>query len=61
MSEFQRTRNRRELSIGYFNLPKIGGVYEISSKERERPSLRLKAPHIQKNTFLGSDAHNTIP
>ena len=34
----------RELSIEYFNMPEIGGVREISSKEREGPSsLRLKA------------------
>ena len=37
----------RELSIEYFNLPKIGGVCEISSKECEGPSsFRLKALHI---------------
>ena len=36
----------RELSIKYFSLPIMGGVCEISSKEREGPSsLRLKAPH----------------
>ena len=45
MSAFERYF--RDLSIDYFNLPKIGGVYEISGKEREGPSsLLLKGPHI---------------
>ena len=42
----------RELSIEYFNMPEIGGVREISSKEREGPSsMRLEVPiyiHMQK-------------
>ena len=44
MSAFKRYR---ELFIEYFNLHNIGGVCEISGKEREGPSpLRLKAPHV---------------
>ena len=40
-------RKCRELSIEYLDSPEIGGVCEISSKEREGPpSFRLKAPHI---------------
>ena len=45
MSEFNRYCQER--SVEYFNLSEIGGVCEISSKEREGPSsFRLKAPHI---------------
>ena len=43
----------RELSIEYFNLPKIGGVCEIASKEHEGPSsLLLKAPHTYTRTYV---------
>ena len=58
-------RNSRELSIEYLNSPELGGVCEVSSKEREGPpSFRLKCHifiHDTKAIILNRPGSATTP